>query len=365
MHSRFLWLVSSLAAAACLFHTTARAEDASPVAMVEVSCKSSKAASPEELQNALQSVKSALLEKYLASVMPERKTALSEKKSIMLAQPDFCLNNFLVRNQEFDKKTKILTLSAQADINTAYIDKLIGGSAEKVEHHQMVFIFAARRQSEVKSEGPKVTTATQRTGGNQSEAEGSSRNGVVSASETKKTTEMISTASSETRTADHITYIVENNNKADIDAAISGVLVNRGFDVASAADLVAASNGQFNPDEFEKDFETSSQFSMKHQSIATRVCREAGAPLLAYGTLTIGVKRTDPVNSRNTLVAVKIDAQILDCRKPLASKVGSIGALQVEGVGADQTQAETEAIKLAAEKAATTLADQLNNRGIH
>jgi hypothetical protein len=337
------------------------AADTKPVAMVEFSCKSGKAARPEEEQEATLAVKRALIEKYIASVPDERKLVLSEKKDDLFAEPDRCLSNFVIRDEDFNKETKMLTLSAQADINTAFIDGFIDGPVTKnLEHSQIVFIFVARRQAEVESRGPKVTTGTQQISGKEAQAEGSGG----SASETVKTSEAVTSVSSETRTADRITYVLDDNSKADIDSTISGVLINRGFDVVSAANLVAASNGQFNPDELQTDFKTSSQFSLKHQIMATRVCREAGAPLLAYGTLTIGVKRTDPVNSRNTLVDVDIDAQVFDCRKPLASKVGSIGALQVEGVGADQTQAETEAIKLAAEKAATTLADQLHNRGI-
>ena len=142
------------------------------------------------------------------------------------------------------------------------------------------------------------------------------------------------------------------------------IFVDRGFDTVSAADLVDASKGLFNPDKLQKDFETSSQFSLENQRLAVRACRDAGAPMLAYGTLTIGVQRIDPVNQRNVIVNVTIDAQILDCRKSLTIKVGSIGAVQVEGVGADQTQAENAALDMAAAKAAQVLADQLRSRGI-
>jgi hypothetical protein len=340
------------------------AEETTPIAFVDFTCQSSKSATPAEEQAATQSVKAALLGKYFSSLPPERQTALADKQPVILAAADSYLDNFVIRDRAFDKKTKTLTLTAQADVNHAKITKLIDDAANNGAHQQMVFIFVARRQAEVESKGPKVVTATRQMDSHQTDADAISHNGEASAATGTKTSQAVESVSVETRTADRVVYALDDHFKADIDSRMSEVFVNRGFDVVSAAALVDASGGKFNPDDLQKDFETSSQFSLAHQSLATRTCREAGAPLLAYGTLTILMKRLDPANNRNTLVTVKIDAQIFDCRKPLASKAGSIGAMQVEGVGADASEAEGQAIKLAAEKVASTLADQLHNRGI-
>jgi hypothetical protein len=227
-----------------------------------------------------------------------------------------------------------------------------------------VFVFVARRQAEVESRGPKVTTGSQDIKSAEKAVSDQSKPGESTVAATDKTSQAVTTVSSVTRTADRIVYALEDNAKAGIDRAMSKVFVDRGFDVVPASELIGPSNGEFNPDKLQQDFETSSQFTLEHQRMGTRVCREAGAPLLAYGTLTIGVKATDPANPRNTLVNVIVDAAVLDCRKQLSVKVGSIGALQVSGVGADQTEAETAALDLAATKAANVLADQLRNRGI-
>jgi len=346
-----------------LLCTTTRAEETSPIAAVQLTCKGSKAASPEEEQKLVESAKNALMEKYLESLAPERKPAVETQKAVLFSNLDKYLENFTVRSREFDKNTRVYTLSAQADISATQINQLIdqGAGGEK---SQIVFIFVARRQAEVESRGPQVTTATKEMGARETQAEARSSGGQASESVATKTSQAVTSTSTETRFAERITYVLEDNAKASIDNTMSKILVDRGFDVASAAELVDASKGKFNPDVLQRDFETSSQFSLEHQRLANRVCREAGAPLLAYGTLTIGVKRLDPANNRNTIVNVRVDAQIFDCRKRLAVKAGSIGALQVEGIGADQTQAETAAIDSAATAAANTLADQLRNRGI-
>lgn len=359
---KFLILTLSLGLSFCFNRLIA--DDNSPIGAVDLPCKNSKGPSPEEEAAAVAKIKVILIDKYIASLGPERQPLVLAKKSELIANPDAVLQNFEIRSRAFDKKTKQATFSAQADVNQAKISSLVDASASG-EKNPIVFIFVARRQSEVKSKGPDVTTGNLVVTGSKEEASTASKGGSVSASSaTTKVDNVTSKGPEVVRTADKIVYIVEDNLKAGIDRTMSKVFVDRGFDTVSAADLVDATKGVFNPDKLQKDFETSSQFSLENQRMATKSCREAGAPMLAYGTLTIGVQRPDPANDKNVVVNVIVDAQIFDCRKALAIKVGSIGALQVEGVGADQTQAETAALENAATKAASVLADQLRNRGI-
>jgi hypothetical protein len=357
------WIVLGLAWAGLAL--PAPGDDNSPIAFVELVCRSAKGASPEEEAQGLQAVKLALLDKHIASLGPERKALLAARRDELAASPDGYLENVATRSKRFDEKTKTLTLAAQADINSGRINQLIdGGTARAGEKNPIVFIFVARRQQEVESGGPKVTTASQELKSAKEESSAQSRSGQTTVATGEKRSQAVSSISTVTRTADRIVYALEDNAKAGIDRTMSKVFVDRGFDVVPASELIDPSKGEFDPDKLQKDFEGSSQFSLAHQRMATRVCREVGASLLAYGTLTIGVKATDPVNARNTVVNVIVDAQVMDCRRPLSIKVGSIGALQVNGVGADQTEAETAALDLAATKAANVLADQLRNRGI-
>ena len=357
------WIVLGLAWAS--WTPPALGDDNSPIASVEVLCKSPKGASSDEEAQGLQAVKLALLDKYIASLGPERKPLVAARRGELVAALDGCLENVTTRSKQFDKKTQTLTLAAQGDINTGRINQLIdAGAAPAGEKNPIVFIFVARRQLEVESKGAKVTTASQEMKSAEKNASEQSKSGEATVATADKNSQAVSSISSVTRTADRIVYALEDNAKAGIDRAMSKVFVDRGFDVVPASDLIEPSKGAFDPDKLQRDFETSSQFTLEHQRMATRVCREAGAPMLAYGTLTIAVKAIDPLNSRNTLVNVIVDAVVMDCRKPLSIKVGSIGALQVNGVGADQTEAETAALEIAATKAAGVLADQLRNRGI-
>ena len=363
IHPAILWLALVLSWAS--WTPPVRGDENSPIASVEVACKGAKAASPEEDARGVQAVKLALLDTYIASLGPERKALVASRRNELAASIDSYLENVAIRSKQFDKKTKTLTIAAQGDISTGRINQLVdAGAAQAGEKSPIVFIFVARRQQEVESKSAKVTTASQEMKSAEKEASTQSRSGQATEATGEKSSQAVSSISTVTRTADRIVYALEDNAKAGIDRTISKVFVDRGFDVVPASELIGPSKGEFDPDKLQKDFENSSQFTLDHQRVATRVCREAGAPMLAYGTLTIGIKGADPANARNTIVNVIVDAVVMDCRKPLSIKVGSIGALQVNGVGADQTEAETAGIELAATKAANVLADQLRTRGI-
>ena len=340
------------------------ADDTRPVAFVELQCRKSGGPSASEEAEAVQMVRAKLLNAYVSSLGPERRQALEAKLTTAhYSEAGAYLDNYTVRTRHFDKKRKVLTLSAQATVDVSKINMLIDGPTSG-EKNPIVFVFVARRQAEVETRSPKVTTGTQQSESIQKEAASTEGAGFSTATVGSRTSESVATISSVTRTADRIVYVLEDNAKAAIDRTMSKVFIDRGFDSVSAADLVEATEGAFNPDELQKDFETSSQFTLENQRRATRACREAGVPLLAYGTLTIGVQRPDPVNPANVAVNVIVDAQVLDCRRLLTIKVGSVGALQVEGVGSDQTQAELVGLEMAAKKAAQILADQLRNRRI-
>ncbi len=355
-------MIAAAMAALVMLRVVSIADDLSPVAVVDFPCRSQKGMSAGEESIAIAKLKGILIDRYIASLGPERQPLVAAKKAVLLANPDAFLENFEVRSRAFDKKSKLATISGQALVNTASISALLDVIPQG-EKHPIAFIFVARRQSEVESKGPKLTAGTQSTKEVHEGAVAESKGASVTTTSVSRASEASTTVESIVRTADRVVYMLEDNLKAGIDRTMSKVFVDRGFDTVSASELVEATQGAFNPDKLQGDFQASSQFSLDNQRLATRSCREAGAPLLAYGTLTIGVQRRDPTNSRNILVNVIVDGQVFDCRKPLAIKVGSIGALQVEGVGADQTQAETAALELAATKAANVLADQLRGRG--
>lgn len=338
---------------------SAVADDNSPIEHIELQCRGTKL-SPQEQQQALAKVKAALIEKYIVSCGEERQRPLNDKKAELQSDPDKYLSGLTIRSEDFEKKTKVYTLAAQADVNKEAINRLIdqgrlAGSTPAAQNQPyIVLVFVARRQTEVESKGPlvKTTVGSEKKQEVQVGAEGSG----ASTFERKADSQL--SGSSIKRRADQIVYAVENNSLSGIDRTMSKVFVDRGFKTVPAFKL---SGTKFKREEFVQDFNTSSKFTDEHENLAFEVCNEKKW-LLGYGTLTIGAPRSD--DKGHVVVNVIVDGVVLDCRDDAAPRVASIGALQVEQIGADQTQAETEALNLAATKAATVIADQLANNGI-
>jgi hypothetical protein len=348
------------------------ADDTSPIASVEYSVRKKQGPTREEELQAEKELKAELVRKYIASLGPERKPLVEGRRTQLLANPDDLLENYTVRNRQFDRNSRRAMISAQADINVARVSALIDGTSPgqspavqaNGEKNPIVFIFAARRQARVETKAARLITGREQSTVVEAEAVVRASDGISASSSASTQRSTVTSASSVVRTADQISYVVEPHLTAQIDRTMSKVFVDRQFDAVSAAALVEATEGRFNPDDLEKDFESRSEFTMEHQRQATKAVRDAGAGFLAYGTLTIGVQRLDPANPERTIVSVIVDAQVLDCRRPLTVKVASIGALHVEGTGRDQTQAEVNGLELAAERAANVLADQLRQRGV-
>jgi hypothetical protein len=329
------------------------------------SCKGKSKPTKAEEATALAALKRSLLLEFINESPEPRRSLLNAKSDELLASMDLFLPQLTILDSQFDKATRTYTLVGEADVDPGRFDKLIDQPVKSANQNAVrsyiSWIFVARRQATVKEIGPKVATGSSKLKSEEVAASASQQPGFSSVSTISKSEDAIVTESAVTKTADEVVYLLEDNKKASIDAVMSKVFVDRGFDVVPASELVRLSNNTFNPDKLQADFKTSSQFSLENQQTATRLCREAGLPFLAFGALTIGVKEGDPATGM-TRVSVIIDAQVLDCRNQFVIKAGSIGALQVSALGPNQTEAETLAIQKASEQAATIIADQLRQR---
>ena len=362
------------------------AQDVSPVAAIQVDCKSSRGPSEQEVNSAKGRLKVMLLEKYIASSGSERQRLLIPSRGAMENDIDSILLNYTERPRRFDSDSKLLTLSAQCTINEGKIQQYLGGGAQvspagpSGTPKTMVCIFVARRQSKVQSKEAKVETGTQHMTSSEADADTAGNGSKVSTSANDTKSEVISSISSVTRTADAITYEIENNAKAGIDGAISQIFVERGFNIQPSSTLVAASTTGFDLDAIVSDFAHSSQFTQKNQALIARQCYNAGVDLVAFGTLTIGAQQRDPIVAGNVIVNVLVEGQVLDCsrlattreqideqgivvappKKYVDVKVRAQSPVkQLSQSRTSQTEAETAALELAATKVANILADQL------
>ena len=328
------------------------------VVTIEIQCADPKGPSAQEEAKALEELKKIILQDYIQNSGGSRQPLLAAHAAAMLQTPDQYLVGLTTSTRIYDAKTRRLTLGASAGIRTDAVNRVIDQKPAATPAVPILFIFAARRQATVQEHAVEVTTGA-RAGASASASVNSSANGMRG---TASVGQSETTGGSTIRRADTITYEVEAQLRANIDRTMGEVFTQRGLEIIDASELYGASKGSLDVDALEKDFRTSSEFSTKNRVAITKVCRELEVPLmLAYGTLTLGVKRLEAASGA-TVIDVMVDALILDCRGPLAKRVGSIGNIRVTGAGADQTAAERSALDLAAKRAANDLVDQLIKR---
>lgn len=325
------------------------------VVTIEIQCADPKGPSAQEEAKALDELKKIILQDYIQNSGGARQPLLAAHAAAMLQTPDQYLVGLTTSTRIYDAKSRRLTLGASAGIRIDAINRVIDQKSAATPAVPIVFIFVARRQQTVKEHDLAVTTGS-RSGADASAVVSDSRNGVRAGASAGQSE---TTGGSTTRQADTITYEVEAQLRANIDRAMGKFFRQRGLKIIPSAELYEASDGKLDLDELQKDFRTSSEFSLKNRREITRVCRNLPKPaMLAFGTLTLGVKRLE-ASSGATVIDVMIDAQVLDCREALTEQVASIGNVRVSGAGVDQTSAERTALDVAAERAANDLVDQI------
>jgi hypothetical protein len=92
--------------------------------------------------------------------------------------------------------------------------------------------------------------------------------------------------------------------------------------------------------------------------------RNAKIPYLTLGTLDIGFANPDPATGL-LRVPVTVNAKVLDVSDMIPDTVATVGPVQYAGLGPTEAEAQTNALKLAAQNAAKELISQLNSAGVH
>jgi len=90
----------------------------------------------------------------------------------------------------------------------------------------------------------------------------------------------------------------------------------------------------------------------------------AQIPYLALATLDVGLPDTDPATGL-ARVYVTVTGKVVDVTGRFPRTLASVGPEQFAGTGPSSDVAQTNALKLAADKAARELVSQVNVVGVH
>jgi hypothetical protein len=326
----------------------------------------------ENRQEATQKAKVNAIERYIADTNTARSRVFDRQRDRIAAHIDDYVLGATLLSEEDNKSAKTYSVTVRADINnTRLLNDLGDGSASgadvaSTQHNTMTFLFLSRSQASVQTFDAKVykrvdvdANSTRKT----SEGE-SVRSNNVSTSDTVDEHASVAATSggSTTRKADKIDWTV--SRASEINTAMTGVFANAGYDVVEADQVEGASNGLLNIDQIRGAYSHGDDLPSKLTHDATLGVQQAGIGLLALGTLDVGMQDVDPVRG-NPRVYVTVTGKVYNVQGRFARTLSSVGPVQYAGLGPDASVARTNALKIAAEKAAQQMVDELNNKGLH
>lgn len=337
---------------------------------------------PEERREAQRKATFAAIESHLAATSPTAMRAFAQRRQQFEGQVDRYVLGSAILDETEDKSAKTYAVVVRADINVALLQADIdaGSATASVAPGQrslMALVFVARAQSSAQAFQDKVyqrvdatvdgdvsatysesTSEGERISGNRVDTDGSRNEGLAvrgAVSETR------TSGGSVTRKAEQVQWQVSNTN--EINSAMIGVLGQAGYEVVEGEYVEGESGGQMSLARIRSDYSTGEDISPEALRGTVAGVRNAGIPLLAYGTLDVGVRDTDPVTGQPR-VYVTVNGKVLDVAGRFPRNVSSVGPIQFSGIGPTETVARTNALAMAAEQAAQMMADQLNARGV-
>ena len=327
---------------------------------------------PKDRQDAIQKAQVNAIERYIADTNAARSRVFEQQRDRMSAHlSDYILGSTVI-SEENNKDAKSYSVVIRADINsTRLLNDLGSGSASSTDmaskkHSTLTFLFVARSQSSVQTFDDKVyKRADVDSSSTRNTREGESvRGNSVGTSDTvsERASLATTTGGSVTRKADSVEWKVARSG--EINTAMTGIFADAGYDVIEADQVEGASNGLLNIARIRDAYSHDDDLPSKMTRDATQGVNQAGVGLLALGTLDIGMQDTDPV-SGNMRVYVTVTGKVYDVSGRFARTISSVGPVQFAGLGPDPSVARTNALKMAAQKAAQQMVDELNNKGIH
>jgi hypothetical protein len=325
--------------------------------------------SAEESTEALNNAKRTLLAKVIADQDTTRRERLGEMISSLNPDDYFVSGSLVIADTRIDPKVKVLTLVAQADVDSDRFNKVLDQGTAKAaaagEQKFVAWVFAARRQASVKEYEPETfnRVTTQEKVENAASAKAAGGGAETSEAQTKQSS--ASSSGGVLRKSDNIEYIVAEEQRARIDKALSSVLVSRGLKPVPSSDLQVNSGGKLKISAVMEDFKTATDISDDNKALVMNAALSAEVDYFATGTVTINAKSRDGTTGK-TRIAATVDAQILGFRKSRKGDryVGSFvaastGSKVVIAIGTDQTEAENKAIEEASTIAGNILCDQI------
>lgn len=218
---------------------------------------------------------------------------------------------------------------------------------------------AASRQEksslkEKTSEGESVKRSQVETHGARSEE----RDESVKMDASAKTVVTSETGGSTTRKASESTWRLLPS--ADLNQVFVAAFSQAGYDVIESG---MVESERFKVSEIENDYKSGNDLQPKTLRAIAGGMKDASIPLIALGTLDVGLPEKDPQTGLMR-VAVTVNAKIWDVTKPIPRTRAAVGPVAFSGVGPNEDVARGNALKAAASSAAQELSSRMAAMGM-
>ena len=340
-------------------------------------------ASAEVRQEALRKAQVNAIERYYASNVEAESENFDGVRDRVESNLDKFVLDATTLSEQDQQDLHRFTVSVRAELNVAKLRNTLKGNSATAsvaagQKSTLTFVFLARQVAQVKSfdahlykradmnvSGTARDTHTET--GSEGEAIGGSS---VSTSATKRSntasvarvSATMETGGSTTQKTDDVQWkLVPSGN---LNSTVSGIFAQAGFDVVDASYLEPQSHGLLSLKALDDDYRAGNDLKPQTMRNTAAGLQAAQVPYLALSTLDIGAKDVDP-DTGLTRVYVTVTGKVLDLTGRFPRTVSSVGPVQYAGTGPSLDVAQTNALKLAADKAARELVNQINVAGVH
>ncbi|WP_297575894.1 hypothetical protein [uncultured Deefgea sp.] len=348
-----LFLISFL----LLLGVTAQAETATAKGQAtikyETSLMSSKV-SPEDKAKAMALAQLKAVDKYYAEAGDAQSEGLDAIRAKIKADPDRYILETVILSEEDKPDMKQYSITVRATLNVSQLrnaskSSSVVAQAAKGDKSKLTFVFVSRQTDSAQSFDDRVYKTV--------EVKGKAKSGKNSA-EYRASEE---SGGSTTRKATKKTYAVFPSTY--LKSVFNGVFAGAGYKVIDAAYLEPASKGLFKIKSVENDFKSGNDLQPQTERDVAMGLQNAKVPYIAYGTLDVRLSDTDAATGLFR-VSVAATGKLLDVSDSMPETKAEVGPIQVAGLGPTEEEAQTNALKNAAEKVARELLSQMNNAGV-
>lgn len=319
----------------------------------ETSVFSSKV-SPEVKAKAQLQAQLKAVDKYYAEAGESQSDNLDAIRSKIAADPDRYILETAILSEEDRPDMKQYSMTVRITLNVAQLrnatkSKSAVASSSNAEKSKLTFIFVSRQTDTAKIFDDRVYQTVELKG--QEKVTKNSAQVRISAE----------TGGSTTRQATKKTYTVFPSNY--LKSVFNGIFAGAGFKVIDAAYLEPYSKGLLKIKAVENDFNSGNDLKPQTERDVAMGLQNAQVPFIAYGTLDVRLSDTDPATGLFR-VSVAATGKVLDAREMIPVTLAEVGPIQTAGLGPTEEEAQTNALKSAADKVARELLSQMTSAGI-